>query len=388
MGSAFSFFKIIIQGKASGRFLVAAVLSFSFSIAVILSTVGLMDGFVSALKTSLKGSSGDFHITSNRGFFLKEDVLPALEDFPSASIMQVESFAVSNGLNKGVLVKGVEKDEFKKISSLNLEKLESGVVIGKELAKALDLSPGDELTLTFASDQTRDQGGAVLKKYKVDSVVSHGIYEKDLRFVYTDRLNLTRGFGYKKGAVNKILALQNPSLGFEASQAALKRKLGNKFEIEPYWSEYKTLLRAVEVEKTSISFILQIIVVVAIFNVIAFIIFISEKKSQEFFLLRAFGASMKKITSFWRGLLLFIWFASALLSLGLTWLFNLLLTSLPVFELPGDIYVLSKLRLELGWEDFALVFSLALGWILIIGAATMWRMKKRTVLAGLREEFK
>ncbi len=45
MSSSYSIFKIITEGKASGRFLAGALLSFSFSIAVILSTIGLMDGF-------------------------------------------------------------------------------------------------------------------------------------------------------------------------------------------------------------------------------------------------------------------------------------------------------------------------------------------------------
>lgn len=388
MGPSFSIFKIITEGKAAARFMVAALLSFAFSIAVILSTIGLMDGFENSLKSSLKSSSGDFQITSDRGFFLYDELNEPLEGFSAAPVLQVEAFAVANGLNKGVLVKGVEKESFENVTSLRIEELKDGVAIGSELAKALKIKLGDELLLTFASDQMRDQGGAILKKYSVESIVSHGIYEKDLRFVYVDIGLLTKAFAYKEGAANKALVSEDPSLGFEKSRLALEAKLGNSFNVDPFWSEYKTLLRAVEVEKASISFVLQVIVIVAIFNVIAFIIFISEKKSQEFFLLRAFGVSMKNITRFWRNLLFAMWLASVLISIGLTWFFNLLLVKLPIFELPGDIYVLSALRIELGWEDYALVFSLALGWVLLIGTLTMWRMKKRTVLTGLRQEFK
>ena len=143
-----------------------------------------------------------------------------------------------------------------------------------------------------------------------------------------------------------------------------------------------------EVEKASISLILQIIVVVAIFNVIAFIIYIMEKKSQEFFLLRAFGASISTISRFWKVLLFFVWFASSVIAVGMTWIFNLIIGKLPVFQLPGDIYVLSKLEIQLGLEDYLLVFSLAFLWIFLIGTVTMWRMKKKTVLSGLRQEFK
>ena len=77
-----------------------------------------------------------------------------------------------------------------------------------------------------------------------------------------------------------------------------------------------------------------------------------------------------------------------MIAVGMTWIFNLIIGKLPVFQLPGDIYVLSKLEIQLGLEDYLLVFSLAFLWIFLIGTVTMWRMKKKTVLSGLRQEFK
>lgn len=388
MGSSFSMFKIITEGKAASRFLAAALLSFAFSIAVILSTIGLMDGFEQTLRTALKSSTGDYQVVSEKGFFLYQSVSEALAESATSPVLEIEAFAVANEKNKGVLVKGVEKKSFERVADLKFTLSEKGAVIGHELAASLGVGRGDELTLTFASDQMRDQGGAILKRFLIEDVVSHGIYEKDLRFVYLDLDTLGSIFGYKKGAVNKVLASAPAEHSFEAGMRLFEGRLPEKFRVEPFWDEYKTLLKAVEVEKASIGMVLQIIVIVAIFNVVAFIIFISEKKSQEFFLLRAFGVSLKKISSFWRSLLFWMWLVSALLSVGLTHVFNFLLMRLPVFDLPGDIYVLSNLRLALGWEDYALVFSLALGWVLLIGSLTMWRMKKRAVLSGLRQEFK
>lgn len=74
MSSSYSIFKIITEGKASGRFLAGALLSFSFSIAVILSTIGLMDGFENTLKSALKNASGDFIVTNENGFFMSQKV--------------------------------------------------------------------------------------------------------------------------------------------------------------------------------------------------------------------------------------------------------------------------------------------------------------------------
>jgi hypothetical protein len=49
--------------------------------------------------------------------------------------------------------------------------------------------------------------------------------------------------------------------------------------VRPFWSEYSYFIEAVKIEKLSITLILQLIVVVAVFNIIAFVIYIMEKKS-------------------------------------------------------------------------------------------------------------
>ncbi len=389
-----SFLKILLEGKSAKRFLVGVIGSFGFSISVILSTIGLMDGFESTLIESLKNSNGDLIVKKRSGFFLFNDEIKSLKNLDYIEeltpIVQVEAFAITEGAASGVLVKGIEPKSFEQVTNLGIKLKQGQVAIGVELSEKYKLSVGDSITLTFASNQKVNQGAPILKNFIIGDIANHRVYEKDLRFIYADKKELLEVLNYKEETANTLLVTTSkyevPEL-LEAYQELLEKKLDQDFTVSTYWSEFKVLLNAVEVEKFSISLILQLIVIVAIFNIIAFIIFISEKKSQEFFLLRVLGINLKTVVRFWLFMLGFLWLVSCAVALVLTYIFDILIANLSFFKLPGDIYVLSRLGIDLEFTDYLLVFGLALVWIFLIGTLSILKLKKKTLLQGLRQEF-
>jgi ABC-type lipoprotein release transport system permease subunit len=389
-----AFLKILLEGKSSKRFLVGVIGSFGFSIAVILSTIGLMDGFESTLIESLKNSNGDLVVKKETGFFLYNDQMKNLKKLDYIEeitpITQIEAFAITEGASSGVLVKGIEQKSFEMVTNLGLSLKEGEVAIGIELSKKYNLVVGDSITLTFASNQKINQGAPILRNFIIGDIADHKVYEKDLRFIYVDKEELLQVLNYKKETANTLLVKTSQYEENDlllAYQDLLEKKLGSEYIVSTYWSEFKVLLNAVEVEKFSISLILQLIVIVAIFNIIAFIIFISEKKSQEFFLLRVLGINLKTVVRFWLLMLGFLWLLSCVVALVLTYIFDILIANLTFFKLPGDVYVLSRLGIDLELTDFALVFGLSLVWIFIIGSLSILKLKKKTLLQGLRQEF-
>ena len=392
-------FKIIMEGKSASRFLLGAVASFAFSIAVILCTIGLMDGFENTLKSGLNKSAGDLELYKGESFFYFDEKLQKLlksdTELHYSPLIQAEAFILGQRGSKGVLVKGVVPKSFSKVTGLDVNLNPGEIFLGKELFNFLQLKPDDSVILTFATNSQRNQGAPVLKEFRVKGALSHGIYEKDLRFVYIHQDDLRKVLSLKASVYNSIsLKLKKTTNATEVNIKALEleKKLNqlnglDEYHVVPFWKSFQTLLDAVEVEKISISLVLQLIVVVAIFNVIAFIIFISEKKSQEFFLLRALGLNLQSIVKFWAITVFGMWLSSCILSVALAFLFNYLLLHLPFFQLPGDIYVLSNLSLQLGIEDYTLVFGLALCQMMAITAFALLRLKKKSLIYGLRQEF-
>jgi ABC-type lipoprotein release transport system permease subunit len=399
-GTFSSFFKTLVWDKSSFKFALGVWLGLSFSIAVILSTIGLMDGFVSSMRSGLKQSSGDLSFYSRSGFFtLEKESLRMLKDLGvkdlSASI-ETQAFIVHSETSKGISIKGINAASFERVTSKKLPIQKGSVVLGDELAEALGLTLGDEVVLVLAKGNKELEGLPLLKRFKVSGVIDHGIYQKDLRYVYMEKTDLSKMLGVGERVnlysfnLPKSLEPEDESLrpaAIDSLRFKIEDILGIDFRVKPYWYDFSSLLEAVEIEKLTIGLILQVIVVISIFNVLSFVTFLNERKSREIFLFQALGMSSKRLRRTWLSLVLSLWVISCSFSLVFVKIFDFALGNLSVLQLPGDVYYLGSLKLSLDLGDYFLVFSGALVWLILIVAFALYRMNKRSVLHGLRKEF-
>jgi ABC-type lipoprotein release transport system permease subunit len=397
LGSYRSILNIVLHGRSAGNILLATILSFTFSITVILCTFGLMDGFDHLLKSGLRHSSGDLLITAKSGFFLQDSDLnkqiSTIKPISIAPIIQSQAFALFNGKSTGVMVRGIEGDNFSKATGLKVSVSAGEIVVGSELAKLLQIKSGDEIALTLGKGNDASSALPSVKIFKVRGIVSHGIYQKDLRFVYLHRNDLSEFLGVGPRINLLIVSTQDPAIPLEsldtvkAAQEKLRMELTSDYFVKPFWSEYSFLIEAVKVEKFSISLILQLIVVVAVFNILAFVIYIMEKKAQDFFFLRAVGLSLGRLMRFWLMSIILIWAASCLGAHLLSQVFNWGLKYLPFLQIPGEIYVLSSLSIKLDLKAYLTVYFISLVWIFVAALGGYLRMRRKPIIQGLRQEF-
>lgn len=394
--SYFSILSIVLHGRASGRILIATILSFTFSIAVILCTFGLMDGFDHLLKSGLRHSSGDIIITHKKGFFdgkeLERELKPS-QYLVLAPVIQTEAFALLQGKSRGVLVRGVEQASFPAATGLKMQLVNDGLIIGVELARQLGVKINDEIALTLGRGNETAESLPTVRLFRINGIVNHGIFQKDLRFIYLDRKNLAEVLGVGE-KINLMLAGYYPTNqpledleGITSKARDLRQILGADYRIKRFWDEYDFLIEAVKVEKFSISLILQLIVVVAIFNIIAFVIYVMEKKSQDFFFLRAVGMSLHELMRFWFISVLWLWSISCVGAYLLSILFNWALKNLSIFQLPGEIYVLSQLDIRLDLMAHVTVYAVSLLWVLAAALVGYFRLRGKPIIQGLRQEF-
>lgn len=394
MKSYLSILKIVLHGRSAGKILLATVFSFTFSITVILCTFGLMDGFDHLLKSGLRHSSGDLIVTNRRGFFeitpeLKGS-LDVIHPLAVAPVIQTEAFAIFGDKSKGVLVRGIEEENFGKASGLDIKVPTGGIVIGEELAKQLKVKVGDEMALTFGRG---NEGLPTVRLFQVSGFTKHGIYQKDLRFVYLNRADLSELLDLKNKVNMVIVSIEDMKKPLESlapvsdAQFLVRSELNSDYIVRPFWNEYSFLIEAVKVEKLSISLILQLIVVVAVFNIVAFVIYIMEKKSQDFFFLRAVGLSLTSLNRFWLISVIIIWSVSCVGALVGSELFNWCLKNVSFLQIPGEIYVLSSLTIRLDLMAYVIVYAVSLLWILLAAFIGYLKLKRKPIIQGLRQEF-
>jgi ABC-type lipoprotein release transport system permease subunit len=389
-------FEIFNQRDSTKKFALAVSIGIGFSMAIILSTIGIMDGFEKALLSGLKKATGEISLYSNTGFFVDDarlkEVFDQFKINKASTVVQTESFLIFNDDSKGVLVKGVDQN-FSFIVGLKLSHLDESIAIGSALAESLKIQIGDEVVLTFPKGNSDMKGLPALIRFKVGEIVTHGIFQKDSRLVYMSIGQLQKILDLKD-KINSI-TFNLPKVSTEKNERAreeefikeMRISLPSEFYLRPYWKEFSTLIEAVRVEKKMISIILQIVVVVAIFNMLAFIIFVNERKSKELFLFKALGMSQKKLSSMWLKLVFVAWLLACLFAFIFVQIFKLLLEYLPLFKLPADIYFMPRLTMALIWQDYGLVFISSLLWINIITFIILKKMQKSSLLEGLRQEF-
>lgn len=395
MRALFSLIKLLMFEKTNMRFALGVWLGLSFSVAVILGTIGVMDGFDSAMRKALRRTNGDLYIYGRSGFFTfnNKDRLLAKENGAEvvSAYIQSQAFLVSKGISKGVAVRGIELDSFNNLSGLDIKIKDGEVSVGSELMNTLQLNIGDEIVLALAKGNQQISSLPLLKRFKIGGIVHHGIYEKDLRFIYMRKASLATILQVDN-QVNAVAIKSQETLGdlsehISYLQYRLEEVLGPRFRYIPYWYEYSSLLEAVKIQKITIALILQVIVIVSIFNVLAFVTFLNTIKAKDIFLYQALGMSRSHLLRAWLLVVAAFWFISCLTSIVLVHLFGYLLAHLSIFKLPGSVYNLARLEIILTEQDYLFVFLATLFWLIVIVYTALWKIRRQPILRGLRQEF-
>jgi ABC-type lipoprotein release transport system permease subunit len=398
-------FKIFLSERSSIQFSIGIIVGMAFSIAVILCTVGIMDGFVDTLKGNLRKATGDIIAYSSEGFFnYKDEIEPLLNEMKDehihpvdvTALIQTEGFIVSDNLSKGIVLKGIDPESFKKVTGIEAKVTGKEILLGKELAEELNPTLDEQVVIALADGNRELSGMPALNSFIYKGIVDHQIYEKNVRFAYVHNKYLKELLELPLLDNTLLFSLVNPqSKEVEGEQLSaiddtiiyLLDKLGPIFQVRSYWQEYTPLLEAVRIEKFMIGLILQLIVVISMFNVLAFIIFINEKKVQEVFLLQALGMSRKELLRYMVALTVFLWGFACILSVGFVYFFDYLLQVLPIFQLPGEIYTIGQLKIQLGIGQYIFVFIISAIWLFVINVFGLARFRKKSILSGLRKEF-
>lgn len=379
--------------------------------AVILGTLGLMDGFLYGLKSALKSGQGDVSLKSRDGFFTLDKTLSeeleilGISPEKTSALIQTEGFLIYQEASRGVIIRGISLDSFSHITGLNFPKLfkESkegdipGIVIGQQLAKDFGLSTGDLISLTFPQGDRDLRGMPVIRPMRILGTVKHNIYEQDQRYVYLDLIDLQQilNVGDRINILTFNIINQENWSAHSVEYARevehlferARQRLNWSFVVRPFWHDFSTLIEAVEVQKGMITLILQTIVLISVFNVVALIIYFSEKKARDIFLFQALGMPRRRLSLSWMFFAFLVWLAAALCSLIFVWLFSVGVTYLGSHYLPGDVYYLENISLRITPFSYALILCLTLFWILLVAWFSLFRKRHHSLLSGLREEF-
>ncbi len=341
-------------------------------VAVLLTALSLANGFTTGLiRSSLKALP---HLV----LFRLGQALPPMPNHP-----EVEAWAPFSA-TKALLTRRAEPGRGAGVDFATLVGLGPGkgqvypelgppprpgeVVLGSALAQSLSAFLGDELQ-AFSASQTRIP-------LKVVGRFRTGNYLLDSSYAFTALKDVEKLLG-EAGPLGYQVRLKDP---WRAKEVA--RAFSDRFFVQTWQDAQRTLLEQLALQKEVLSLLLFLIVVVAALGVANVMGLFVVEKTPEIALLRAMGASRGQVAGVFalQGILLGGMGVGLGNLLGL--LLSLSLAQKPV-PLPGDLYFLTHLPVEIRPAEWARVSALSFFTVVLASVLPLlraWRIRPGVVL--------
>jgi lipoprotein-releasing system permease protein len=400
-----------VRSRSSNRFvsLISAIsmLGIAIAVAVLILVLSVVNGFERELKDKLLAMTAHASIEDVDGRMsdwelLAETAISNPRVRAIAPFIDGQALLVFGEQISGVELRGVDPDSENRVSGIGgmmtvgeLGSLESGafnIVLGVELAKALQVGVGDKVTVTLAEGIVTPAGVSPrTKRFVVSGLYRVGMYEFDRRLAFVnigDAQKLYR----KKDVVSGIrLAVTEI---FEAPDIVREVALqhGVAVLVSDWTRRHVNFFRSIQITKSILFVILLLVVAVAAFNIVSTLVMVVKDKQADIAIMRTIGARPSSILKIFmtQGSVIGIvgTVAGALFGILLAVNLESIVTSLEaVFGikfLAADVYFISDLPAELRIADVVRITSIALTLALVSTIYPAWVAARTAPAEALR----
>ncbi|WP_457622613.1 FtsX-like permease family protein [Persephonella sp.] len=359
-----------LKTKALSFMTVISLLGIIVGVAALLITLAVMSGFLWGIKKKILETSPHIVIFKISGSFTEYNEFPEkyLKGIPE--ILEYQPFIYSQALASkdstviSVTVRGVppEKDKRilgidKKIIAGNYDSIKDDkyVIVGKDVALALNVWIGDSITLTSPFGRKTPLGYIPkVKKVYVGGVIDFGMYEYDSTYIGMNLESAQRFFDMKDSVTGIQLKIDDP---YKAAviKSILEEKIHFPYIIRSWMDLNKSLFQALELEKLAMFLVLALIVLVASFNISSLLITKAREKRKDIGILKTIGADSRFIMKIflWQGLIIGITGTIIGLTIGLTVIY--FGDTYHLIKLNPEVYMMEYLPLKIGFIDILAV---------------------------------
>ena len=393
--------------KKEGFLKIISIFSFlgiMLGVAILIIVMSVMNGFKTDLTNKILGLNPHVVIQPN-SFKINDDfILKLKKNFNNISLSKSysgEGIIISNENAKGVILKGVDKNEKKIIEFFdlfvqenNIENFHSNkIFIGSELAFNLDLKKGDTLSLMSSAFVMTPLGSLPKQEnYKVAGIFNTGFLDFDRNIVFVNIEDALSIFNKEKEDQNIEIYLDDPlKANFYKDKI---QKINQNYFIYTWSDLNKSLFSALKVERNVMFIILSLIIVVAAFNIISGLTILIKNKTKEIAILKTLGLSNRSIRKSFFLTGLTIGFFATISGIFFGVLFSVNIEKIRIFLskafnfeiFPSDIYFLEKLPSEINFNSILIIFIISLSISAIASYLPARKISKMSTFRALRYE--
>lgn len=390
-------------------------------VAALIIVLAVMNGFATELRNKILGINAHVVITGYSGEMAADaPVRKTLTEIPgvrASSPFIVNQGMIKNGQQiRGAVIKGVLPEEA--LSVINLGKMHEGdfahlsslpkgiatdpkgpddlpgIVIGRELARSLDLLLFDQVSLVSPFGVSTPMGQVPrVKKFVLVGIFESGFYEYDSGLAFIS-LKEAQGFFNMGDRITGVEVKLNDI--YQAGEIAreIGKKLGAVYWVRTWTEMNRNLFSALKLERRAMFIILSLIVLVAAFNIVSTLIMIVMEKNRDIAILKSMGATSGRIMKIFvfHGLTIGIIGTALGAIAGLAVAHNIEAITLFVENLfgfkilPADIYYLSHLPSQVVYSDVLAIIITSLSISLLATIYPSWKASRLEPVEILRYE--
>lgn len=285
----------------------------TLGVMALIVVLAVMTGFEDDLKEKILGTNA--HIVVIRSgspmdnYNAVMDKLKGFEGVEAATPFIHNQVMLSSGKNvSGVVLRGIDVTTDRQVTRLSrsvvegsIERLEPkmgegtdatpGLMVGKELAKHLNLFLGDKINVISPMGNITPLGMMPrMKPFKVVGIFNTGMFEYDSTLAYVSLTHAQSFFDLGDTVTGIQLKVRDVYNTGELSRT-INREMGTGFYARDWMQMNKNILFALKTEKIVMFIILTLIVLVAAFGIASTLFMVVMEKTRDIAILKSMGAT-------------------------------------------------------------------------------------------------
>ncbi|HHS48879.1 MAG TPA: ABC transporter permease [Desulfurella acetivorans] len=328
-----------------------SIISIAIGVGALILVLGIMNGFGKMLESKIIGANPHIVIKNFNGTFNVDEKL--LEKIKSDKMVSnvypllVEQCIISaNGQSSGSILSGIDFSG-KPYVEKYIKGKTNGIVLGKELMKAIGVSVGQNVRVTLAYSNPTAMGFAPVSfEIPVTGEFDSGMYEYDLAFSYIPLSTLWKNMQTYNQINTIAINLYNP-YNINKVGSFLDEILPSQYYFVTWAQMNKNFFTALKLEKIAMGIILLLIIIVAAFDIMNSLTMLVMEKVKDIAILVSLGATSKNIKNIFikQGLILGLIGTIIGDFLGLS--LGYILKHYNIVSLPEQVYYITKIPVDI-----------------------------------------
>ena len=307
----------LLRSKEESRFIsivtLSSIIAISIGIAAVIIVLSVMNGFESEIHQRILQLNSHITISIKESASDSNDLIERLRQIDEIKKIsqdyQAKGLIESNKKTSAVIVKSFNAkvqmdDPTQRIKSNSINRSE--LIIGEGLAQSMNLILGDRISLTIPSISKKGKVSfSNNQTFEIKEILVFGLRQYDASLILIneeDAYELVKSNQFAKKISIDLFDI------YQAKRISTMLRVmldGEGYRISDWTVDNSVLFSAINIEKMTMSFLLFLIVIIAMFNVIVMLSMSIDSKKKEIAVLKTIGFNSLDISHifFFQGML-------------------------------------------------------------------------------------